>query len=245
MCSDSIQEAGLTVRKKREPFENSRPWELTDEVCAFPKSEEEDLPCLPTQTNACSPLKYSIFIGLSVCLNFFTVHNSGATVYTCQDRIGRTIFTDSPAQLFHCQVFTASLFPSKDKGLKGQKPLSVGTVPKQSTTPTFSDIPPNLELDLNGEREIIPPPIARQDNEAPVSSLTSQLVPGGLRPEVGDSFVLGNMPPPEFFKELAAPQGSFPHDMVPLSNVDSRKGGTKTGSGPGFFIPPDVEASTF
>jgi len=234
-------EEGNTVEKKREPFESGSDYAMTAQEFSVPKSQEGDLPCLQTKMNSSVFLKYSILIGLSMFLELGSGYDLGATVYTCRDRMGQTIFTDSPAQLKNCKVFSSPTFPSNGKEQADQEQLSVALVPEQNAEPAFSGMLPNLELSKNAESESIPTPPALYDNKAPASSPFSILAPWGLPPGLEDLLAPGTMPPPEIFKEITAPQG-LDHDNSVSPYLESRKGLMETEFGSGFFVPPNIKA---
>ncbi len=206
------------------------------------QSRETYLHNLSPKMNVSSLLKYSIFIGLSALFNLYSIQDSGATVYNCQDRRGQTVFTDSPAQLKNCQVFSSSLSPSNGKEQVDQEQLPA--VPAQNSELALSGMPSNRELGMNEEIESIPPPPALHANESSASSPFSILGSRELPPGLEDMLESGNMPPPEIFNEGILPQGlTFNNDVSSLMESQEDMTGKEI-QHPGFFIPPDVQAPT-
>lgn len=217
-------------------------WKTTSPKYAVSKGWKGEHQYLQTSKISFSPFQYSIFIGLSIALNLFSVHDSGATVYTCLDRLGQTIFTDSPAQLNNCKVF--SFPPSTPNSEKegAQETFSIEQVQTKNFEPVSAAIPSPLDLTRAAESESMPTPPALHDHQAPPSTPFSDLAPGEIPLGIAELLESGNMPPPDIFNEGNLPPG-LPFNNGGSPYVESQRNMPETEiQQPGFFIPPDVEA---
>lgn len=189
-------------------------------------------------------LKGVIVTGLFISLEFVPISDSGATVYTCMDRAGQQIFTDSPAQLHDCKNLSFPLSTPNTEKEDAQEPSSAERVQGENVEPGSSHIVSQLAEARIAEIESMAMPPDLHAPQSPPLTPFSNLPSGDIPPGLVDLLDSGNMPPPEIFNEGKVPQGlQFNNGVSPFVESQEALTGTEIQQ-PGFFIPPDVEAST-
>lgn len=219
-------------------------WKTSLQKYSVSKEWRGELQYHQTSKISSSLVQYSIFIGLFIVLNLFSVHDSGATVYTCLDRLGQTIFTDSPAQLHNCKVLSFLSPTSNTEKEVAEETFSPQVARTENFEPASAQIPPQLGLNRIAESESMPAvPPALHDNQAPPSTPFSNLELGEIPSGLIDLLESGNMPSPKI-NEGNVPQGlPFTNGVPPFA--ESQKDLPETGIQQlELFIPPDDEAPT-
>jgi len=240
--SQNIRVRAIRRGKKLGPLGYRTHWKTTSSKFAVSKGWKGELQCDQTSKFSFSPVQYLIFIGLSILLSLISVPDSDANVYTCLDRLGQTIFTDSPAQLHNCKVLSFLSPTSNTEKESAEERFSPEVARTENFGTASAHIPPHTGLNRIAKSESMPAvPSALHDNQAPPSTPFHNLEPGEVPSELVDLLQSGNMPSPEI-NEGNVPQGlPFSNGVSPFVESQKELPGTEIQQ-PGFFIPPNVEA---
>ena len=242
--SQNTRMRAIRREKKQGTLGYGTHWKTTSSKFAISKEWKGELQYPQTPKFSSPPIQYSIFIGLSILLNLLSVHDSGATVYTCLDRMGQPVFTDSPAQLENCKVFSFRSSTSNTETEGSQEAFLSERVHAENVEAGSSHIAPQFVESRIAEIESMAMPPDLHDPQAPTSTPFSNFPSGDIPPGLVDLLESGNMPPPEIFNEGNVPQGlPFNNGVSPFVELQNELPGTEIQQ-PGFFIPPDVEAPT-
>ncbi len=127
-----------------------------------------------------------LLIGLALILGLIIPSLGGANIYQCTDPSGRTVFTDSPAQLEHCTAFKrergeepASSDPSGRPRLDSARPQAV--VPPPPFAP--GDVLPDEVVatqNWNAPPDVESPPFFSNAPELPRDTFSGEIPPPPL-----------------------------------------------------------------